>query len=142
MMFARVNPAELPDAFVSLLEESNKYDYGDSFTLEEMARLVLAGDAQLWLFHDEQDNSHGIIITQLISKNTSRELFIWRLIGVGLKKNYNVIAAELEEFAAKEHCTAMSTIIRPDLMDVLRSCDDAFMVTGIQMRKELINGTA
>lgn len=122
---------------MSLIESSTCYD-DNGVSLEEVSRRIIKNEAQLWFLDDGMNKL--IMITQLLRDKTTDELhlFIWRLFGSGLFKNFEEIERQLTLFAKQNGVQKCSAITHSRLSSILQRY--GFMQSGDEIVREVQYG--
>jgi hypothetical protein len=81
----------------------------DEYTIEDVEKMILARDAQLWTTTDKD----AIYITQILIKKNHKELFGWMFHADLLKDGHWQLWESVKEWAKSQGCTKQRVVIRP-----------------------------
>jgi hypothetical protein len=127
--FELIDPDQATPDIVSLLELSEATDY----TGNSVFQALVDDRAQLWVFHEGADT--GVCVTQLKQYDDHKELFVWRVIGKGLIRNFAYMQETLITFAKVMGATAIHGNTSPGLAKI--SLQHGFHVAEVNVRMEL-----
>ena len=126
--FQRVDKRSLTPEHVAMIERSDKWETSEQ--KEDIFRMISEDLAQVWIYEDAELNK-GVVVTAIMGDvNGKKELCLWRFIGSGLIKNFNLIISELDSFARAEDCTSIYALtVRPG---IVRTSSKWFDLSSVQ----------
>ena len=89
-----------------------------SLVTEDVLRLAIKGQAQIWRFTSGLDR--GIFVTHILERVNGSELFVWLLVGRGIERHMKSIFSHLSVFGRANNCTTMGAAAKPG---VARVCE-------------------
>lgn len=138
-MWTRALPSELTLEMLEMIRSSDPFDSSGN-TVDDIITLLAGNKAQIHIFWTAP--AKGIVISQVLSYKTGRELFIWRVAGKGMLSAFEEVDDLLLKLAKKYEVDRLRTYSQNHRFPVMlaRMQNHGWNAVSLEMVKNLTQG--